>query len=768
MSGRATRSRTKASSVGGAPSVISANTEPDMQPPPAKRLKAQRAKKPAQTTRKKGRLSVLPTLPLDVLYEIFGHLGPTDLLHLARTTKSFRTVLMSRQSAFLWKEVHEAVDEIDKFPCPEEMSLLKWINLVYGGPYCDERGCSGRANKVLWGFYRRLCKSCQGKLLISGEDVWGSLGAEVMMLLDNLSDSVPRDMVTRGGRHRIMYLRSDIKALGEEVRALARDFDYPIHTTEYPAPDGTPQWQAALAALKARRKKMCDARHTHAEQCAEREEIKAVLRGDELDELKDARFLEVKQRLIAMGFDAVDAGSYVIRTHKEVRQAKPLTDRVWTRISPILRAEAERIRDERLQRERRLRQAVRFGFARRRYERITLDSIAPSTINFAPKAEVSFKLPRIATYLREDVDRLSSEEQEACAAAFTEADVLAFINDWISRRQTGLREILPEDWPRSTATHEEIGKHWPTPTVVPTIDHYSEVADLDLAVYAFKCTVPTCPHGERVFYGLDILAHDCVNYAADRHPGYYMDDYEALSQPIDFAVHALPLQEHHTAASRVVQLLELVPTKARPLDLDKADEFLTAEPRELDTTGQPFLTWRQAVVASVSWCKLDTVRVVDEREKSYIDEHHTTFRDGDSLHPVEDDHDWTCARCAHVADPAGMADSEVVRWATLHDVRAHISLVHGIANAEEGQHYFYDRYRDRMAGECGEGDAFLSLPHGVDLDTALSALDAYGGGVSPFDLLQSMWPGALGPPAFLLASMMADLLSDDSDDFMDF
>ena len=156
MSGRTTRSRAKTSESGDA-SALTTSNQSDVQPPPAKQRRTQKTKKSTtQAGRKKGRLSVLPTLPLDVLFEvillvvdimrwfgrsrliqIFGHLGPADLLHLARTTKLFRNVLMSRQSAFLWKEVYDAVDERDNFACPEDMSLPKWINLVHGGPFCD-------------------------------------------------------------------------------------------------------------------------------------------------------------------------------------------------------------------------------------------------------------------------------------------------------------------------------------------------------------------------------------------------------------------------------------------------------------------------------------------------------------------------------------------------------------------------------------------------------------------------------------------------------
>lgn len=59
-----------------------------------------------------------------------------------------------------------------------------------------------------------------------------------------------------------MYLRSDIEAIKGEVRALAKTFDYEIEAKEYPAPKGSPEWQAALTAFKIHRKSLCDARLT--------------------------------------------------------------------------------------------------------------------------------------------------------------------------------------------------------------------------------------------------------------------------------------------------------------------------------------------------------------------------------------------------------------------------------------------------------------------------------------------------------------------------
>ena len=142
---------------------IAASPDEPAGTPPAKRRKtlkeATRAVNPKG--RKTGRLSVLPTLPLDILCEvrgfsmrdlvhqtssidvqqIFGQLDPVDLLNLARTTKAFRAVLLSQQSRFLWKSVLDAFEGGDElhYPCPEDVSIPVWVNLIYGGESCDVR-----------------------------------------------------------------------------------------------------------------------------------------------------------------------------------------------------------------------------------------------------------------------------------------------------------------------------------------------------------------------------------------------------------------------------------------------------------------------------------------------------------------------------------------------------------------------------------------------------------------------------------------------------
>ncbi|KAK0184629.1 hypothetical protein F5146DRAFT_938432 [Armillaria mellea] len=83
--------------------------------------------------KQRAKLSMLPTLPLDILFEIFGHLHPLDLLHLTRTTKDFRRVQFvqspTRSSMTVWKSSLANIPGLP--PCPEDMSHLAWTSLVF-------------------------------------------------------------------------------------------------------------------------------------------------------------------------------------------------------------------------------------------------------------------------------------------------------------------------------------------------------------------------------------------------------------------------------------------------------------------------------------------------------------------------------------------------------------------------------------------------------------------------------------------------------------
>ena len=108
--------------------------------------------------RRKATLQGLPTLPVDLLHEvspisinafyrtlsfntiwnqIFSHLDPLDLLHLARSTKAFRSFLLNKNAIGIWRSAREHIEGLP--PCPPYLSEPAYANLAFS-PYCHVSG----------------------------------------------------------------------------------------------------------------------------------------------------------------------------------------------------------------------------------------------------------------------------------------------------------------------------------------------------------------------------------------------------------------------------------------------------------------------------------------------------------------------------------------------------------------------------------------------------------------------------------------------------
>ncbi|RDB24007.1 hypothetical protein Hypma_008639 [Hypsizygus marmoreus] len=64
----------------------------------------------------RGRLQLFAEFPLDILYEIFSHLQPIDLLRLTRSSKPLRGVLMQRSARTVWMRAEANVDRMPRCP----------------------------------------------------------------------------------------------------------------------------------------------------------------------------------------------------------------------------------------------------------------------------------------------------------------------------------------------------------------------------------------------------------------------------------------------------------------------------------------------------------------------------------------------------------------------------------------------------------------------------------------------------------------------------
>ncbi|KAF7295468.1 F-box domain-containing protein [Mycena indigotica] len=103
----------------------------------------------------RGKLKLLQEMPLDVLFEIFSHLDPLDVLNLARTTKTLRNHIMSRSARFIWTAALR--NDPDLPPLPDDMNEPQYVNLAFS-EHCH--ACLAKTELTLWAFRTRLCGSC--------------------------------------------------------------------------------------------------------------------------------------------------------------------------------------------------------------------------------------------------------------------------------------------------------------------------------------------------------------------------------------------------------------------------------------------------------------------------------------------------------------------------------------------------------------------------------------------------------------------------------
>lgn len=118
---------------------------------PAKVSPRKRQKTGQAVTKRGARLSKLPTMPLDILfevlssfqlapptldrlYQIFSYLSPRDLLRIALVNKVFRSNLLDRTNESIWRNARKSISA----PAPpRRFSEHKWLRLLCGEPRCQ-------------------------------------------------------------------------------------------------------------------------------------------------------------------------------------------------------------------------------------------------------------------------------------------------------------------------------------------------------------------------------------------------------------------------------------------------------------------------------------------------------------------------------------------------------------------------------------------------------------------------------------------------------
>ncbi|KAF5368100.1 hypothetical protein D9758_004380 [Tetrapyrgos nigripes] len=254
----------------------------------------------------RGRLSNLLDMPRDIIYEIFGHLDPLDLLRLTRTCKNpLRDNLMERRSISIWKA---ARFNVGLPPPPHDMSEPAFADLVFIG-CCHSCGCMTRLNEnIFWMIPTRLCAGCRLQLFKSPRILLGST-PDVTEEELKLAECIPSDSCG-------FYMESMFESHLDEYRGMQGD------------KERLEAWfDRKIALMKARRK--------HAKLCDEWVKDREKERIDKRKNVRQRRQKAILQKLSELGWQE-EIDKLTMRSdfysHPLVRSPRELTDRIWTKI----------------------------------------------------------------------------------------------------------------------------------------------------------------------------------------------------------------------------------------------------------------------------------------------------------------------------------------------------------------------------------------------------------------------------------------------------
>ncbi|KAM5540097.1 hypothetical protein V8D89_006237 [Ganoderma adspersum] len=125
-----------------------------------------------------GMLSELMNMPLDVFFEVAAHLHPLDMLNLARTSKSLRSLMLAKSCRSAWMASFATVHGLPL--CPANMSEPSYAALLFDR-HCFLCG-SAHAKWVDFAIRLRLCKTCYKANIVKGSVIFEEDDAELLFL----------------------------------------------------------------------------------------------------------------------------------------------------------------------------------------------------------------------------------------------------------------------------------------------------------------------------------------------------------------------------------------------------------------------------------------------------------------------------------------------------------------------------------------------------------------------------------------------------------
>ncbi|KAG7098119.1 hypothetical protein E1B28_000091 [Marasmius oreades] len=243
----------------------------------------------------------LQEMPLNLLYQIFSHLEPYDLVIISRTCKQLRQIILNHSATTVWTTARANAGLPDPFPT---MSEPAFVSLLFD-PNCHFCGNVARGH-VKWSALVRVCKDCLSKefaplaFISNGEQLPPALLNTLPQYYDSSSKAT-------------YYLKDLSKQFVDEYLSLSSE--------------DAETWLSQKVEMSERvQERVGDCKTWLSAQQGKR---KLGLKEARVD-----RINAITRRVQELGWSPVLTLDVEFRNHRLVNQTKPLTEAVWAKIKP--------------------------------------------------------------------------------------------------------------------------------------------------------------------------------------------------------------------------------------------------------------------------------------------------------------------------------------------------------------------------------------------------------------------------------------------------
>ncbi|KAF8953642.1 hypothetical protein BDZ97DRAFT_2082542 [Flammula alnicola] len=633
--------------------------------PPAKRARTSATSSPQKpatqaktSSHKKKSLSLLPTMPLDVLFEIFGMLSPKDILSVSRTNKLFRETLMSRGATTVWKAARERLGAPD---CPSDLNEVRWAILLFGNT-CQNCGAKG-IPKADFYLRRRVCTSCKKKNLVVRSKFKTRFPDLDISMLDLIPSTDVGGWAHGHSSNSQFFWEADILDM---VHKLATH----THNIHMRLADA----KKNLDIFKEERLKLVKEITDNAPRLRYWAANVAEQRQQGTADLCTRRQNAICEKFIELGYTKEDMKS--VAYAPEYNQTTALSDRIWQRIRPILEPKVKEEKEDRLKRELRTLKVIRRRMVDSLYNTYK-KSLRPSQWRYLPRTLDVCELEPFARLIDSSSDvPITEADFGQCMERLPE--LLTAEQDLLKIQLRGAISPVTSSLANPSNDTLEAGEITEASTSSPTAQ---PVDCLELATSVFECRVRYCNLDSRYLVGYDIIAtHHCKPEREGVEASYYYSISPSASTLLARPDEKFTIDTTAVATARALVLCTgLDPNTTLATDMDAKDyRFTCLQCRPQKANGvwtRIGYSWRTAIshtalhataTSFTPWEKLSTADADMVKDKERNDAKWQTSN-------------WTCGHCsAYLTTQKSRAD-----------ILQHVQAMHGIALPREPDDIFF-------------------------------------------------------------------------------